>query len=137
MAGRGYNKTIQIGNLVADPERRSTTSTPLTTFRLAVTRVYSGADGRPVEATEFFRVTTWGKMAEAAARYLQKGSKVLVDGRLEVRKYTDKTTGEERQSIEIVCNELVFLGGGRGDAPLGDPGTSVYADSPVDDVLAF
>jgi single-strand DNA-binding protein len=134
MSARGYNKIIEVGNLTADPEFKSTSNgTPFTTFRLAVTRAY-GNNGHTQEDTQFFRVVVWGKQAEAANQYLTKGNKVLVDGRLEIRSYKDPATKEDRQITEIVCNELVFLGGGRGEPRLGEPGSSVQGDeAPRDD----
>lgn len=128
--GRGYNKTVMVGNLTADPESKQTgNGTTLTTFRLAVTRAYSDPkSGGTQEDTQFFRCITWGKMAENAKRYLGRGHKVLVDGRLEIREYTDQTTKEKGHITQIVCNELVFLGGGCGEPRLGEPGSSLRGD---------
>jgi single-strand DNA-binding protein len=130
MSARGYNKCIELGNLTADPELKHTsTGTAFATFRIAVTRTYAN-NGHTQEDTQFLRIVVWGKQAEAAHSYLVKGNKVLVDGRLEIRSYKDPTTNEDRQITEIVCNELVFLGGGRGEPRLGEPGSSVQGDEP-------
>ena len=133
MSARGYNKCILVGNLTADPELRTTgTSTPFTIFRLAVTRAYS-SNGQPQDDTQYFRVIIWGKAAEAARMYLAKGNRVLVEGRLENRKYTDPATQQEYRFTEIVCGELVFLGGGPGETGWADPGSNLpVAEPPLD-----
>src|SRR5436305_679762 len=138
MSARGYNKVIQIGNLTADPELKYTSNgTAFTIFRIAVTRAYSN-NGQTQDDTQYFRVIVWGKTAEAARSYLVKGNKVLVDGRLENRKYPDPATQHERQGTEVVCTELVFLGGGRGEPRLGDPGSSLPGDElPPDAEVPF
>jgi single-strand DNA-binding protein len=138
MSSRGFNKAIMIGNLTADPDLRHTANgTAFTTFRVAVTRGY-GNNGHSQEDTQFFNVVVWGKQAEAANSYLAKGNRVLVDGRLEIRQYKDAATTQDRQITEIICNELVFLGGGRGEPRLGEPGSSVQGDDPPpDEILPF
>jgi single-strand DNA-binding protein len=89
---RGYNKRVLVGNLTADPELRTTgTGTPFTIFRIAVTRAYS-TGGQTPDDTQYFRAILWGKTAEAAHTYLVKGNRVLVEGRLENRKYPDPAT---------------------------------------------
>jgi single-strand DNA-binding protein len=78
-----YHKLTIVGNLGRDPEMRFTPSgQPVTNFSVAANRRYTGADGQVVNETAWFRVSIWGKQAEACSKYLRKGSKVLVEGTL-------------------------------------------------------
>ena len=78
-----YHKIIIAGNLGAEPEMRYTPNgQAVTNFSLAANRQYTGANGEPVKETIWFRVSVWGKQAEACAKYIKRGSKVLVEGRL-------------------------------------------------------
>jgi len=81
------------------------------------------------DSTEWFRVTVFGKQAENAAQYLQKGRSVLVEGRLKTEKYKDKD-GNEKTSVELVANSVVFVGGGGDSKPAG----KAAAGAPPDDV---
>jgi len=111
------NKVILIGNLGRDPEIRYTQSgRAVGTLRIATTFVSSGADGQKNEKTEWHSVVLWGKDAENAEKYLQKGKQVYIEGRLQTREYNDKE-GIKRYSTEIVCERMQFLGGaGQGGA---------------------
>lgn len=85
-----YQKLTIVGYLGRDPEMRYTPSgQSVTNFNVATNRVYTSTDGQRVKETAWFRVTTWGKQAENCNNYLRKGSKVLVEGRLNV----DPATG--------------------------------------------
>ncbi len=104
--GRGYQKTILCGNLGADPELRYTQSgKAVCNLRVAVT-----TGGRDRERTEWFRVVAWEQLAELCDRYLQKGSRVFVEGALQSRTWTDRQ-GVERTSLELHARECLFLGG--------------------------
>ena len=109
----GVNKIILVGNLGRDPEiRYAQSGMAVCKLSIAVTeRVKDGDSWK--DATEWFRVTLFSKMAENAAQYLQKGRQVYVDGRLKSSKYQDKE-GIERTSIEVIANSLQFLGSGPG-----------------------
>ena len=86
---RGLNKIQIIGNLGRDPEMRYTPNgVATTTFSVAVNRGRRGKDGQVVEETEWFHIITWNKLAETADQYLTKGTRVFIEGRLQVRKYT-------------------------------------------------
>jgi len=77
------NKTMLIGNLGKDPELNVTSDgPPVTKFSLAVNRRYKGSNGEQKEETEWFNIVTWRSLAEICERYLHKGSKVYVEGRL-------------------------------------------------------
>ena len=118
----GINKVILVGNLGKDPEvRYAQSGLAICKLRLAVTeRVKDGADGWK-DATEWFTVTLFGKTAENAGQYLQKGRQVYVEGRLKSDKYKDKE-GVERTSIEVIANTLQYLGQGGGAGAGGGGG---------------
>ena len=105
------NKIMLIGNLGRDPEMNVTgDGTPFTRFSIAVNRRTRNAKGERQEETEWFNVVAWRSLAETCNTYLQKGSKVYLEGRLTQRKYTDKN-GVERTTVEVVANDVEFLGG--------------------------
>lgn len=116
------NKVILIGNLGADPELRYTQSgTAVASFRVATTERWKGQDGQMQEQTEWHSCNAWGKLAEICGKYLQRGSKVYVEGSINTRKWQDKS-GNDRYSTEIKVREMKMLdskgsGGGRGDGP--------------------
>jgi len=76
---------------------------------LATSEKYTDKSGNKVEKTEFHNITLYRKLAEIAAQYLQKGSLVYLEGKIQSRKYTGKD-GIERTAYEIVCNEMKMLG---------------------------
>lgn len=105
------NKVILIGNLGADPELRYTQSgTPVASFRVATTERWKGQDGQMQEQTEWHSCNAWGKLAEICGKYLQKGSKVYVEGSINTRKWQDKS-GNDRYSTEIKVKEMKMLDG--------------------------
>ncbi len=114
-----YNRIILIGHLANDPEMRATpTGTRVTTFRLA-TNTYQGVDetGARRETTDFHTVVLFGKQAETAATYLQKGRLVHVDGRLHHRSWEGQD-GQKRYTSEVVAEAFLMLGA-RPDAASG------------------
>ena len=99
------NKIIINGNLTKQPEMRYTTNEKaVTTFDIAVNEGFGDK-----KQTQFFKIVVWGKIAENCANYLDKGSKVLVSGRLSNRSY-DAKDGTKKYITEIVANEVEFLG---------------------------
>lgn len=109
----GVNKVILVGNLGKDPEVRYVQSgNAVCTLRLAVTERRKEGDGWK-DHTEWMDVVTFGKTAENAGQYLQKGRQVYVEGRLQTRQYKDKE-GQDRWRTEVVANQVLFLGGGAG-----------------------
>jgi single-strand DNA-binding protein len=103
------NKIMLIGNLGKDPELQVTAEgTPFTRFSLAVNRSYTSASGEKVEETEWFNIVAWRQLAEICERYLHKGSKVYLEGRLSQRKYTDRE-GVARTSVEVIASEMEML----------------------------
>lgn len=112
-----FNKVVLLGNLTADPEMRTTTSGQnVTSFSLAVNRVYNNAQGERQEETSFINCTAWGRTAETIAKYVSKGRQLLVSGRLQQRTWQDKDTGKNRSAIDVVVEEFSFVNdGSRGD----------------------
>jgi single-strand DNA-binding protein len=103
------NKIMLIGNLGRDPELQVTSDgTPFTRFSLAVSRNYTTKSGEKREETEWFNIVAWRQLAETCERYLHKGSKVYVEGRVTQRKYTDKS-GLERTSVDVTLTDMEML----------------------------
>jgi len=125
------NKIMLIGNLGKDPDFQVTSEgTPVTKFSLAVSRTYS-VRGERKEETEWFNIVAWSKLAEICEKYLHKGSKVYIEGRVSQRKYTDKD-GIQRSAMDIVASDMQMLdskasSGGSGNYNQG--GSPSYASS--------
>jgi single-strand DNA-binding protein len=113
------NRVFLIGNLTRAPELRYTPSgTAVSDLRLAVNRSYTTQGGDRREETCFLTVVVWGKQAESSAQYLDKGSPVLVEGRLQTRDWETKD-GQKRNVVEVVAERLQFLGRARSGAAVG------------------
>ena len=105
------NKVILLGNLAMDPEVKATPKgTYVANIRLA-THTYNGKDdgGKAKEETEFHRLVAFGKLAEFAGQYLQKGRAVYAEGRLRTSSWED-AAGQKRFRTEVVLDELKFVG---------------------------
>jgi len=123
-----FNKVILIGRLTRDPELRHTPQgIPVVTLTVAVDRPFTSKDGQ--RETDFIDVVVWQKLAETVARLLSKGRLVMVEGRLQVRSYTDKE-GQKRRVYEVVAENVRFL-----DKPktAGTAPTSLPEDFPAVD----
>ncbi|MBS3902912.1 MAG: single-stranded DNA-binding protein [Anaplasmataceae bacterium] len=102
------NKVYIIGRLTADPQLRSTPQgQSVATFSIATTRFWTDPSGAKKEQTEFHNVVVWGRQAEVASQFLNKGSVALVEGRLTTRSWQDKQ-GMDRKTTEIICERLQF-----------------------------
>jgi single-strand DNA-binding protein len=121
---RGINKVILIGNLGADPDvRYSASQKPVVNLRLATSEGWRDREsGEMQERTEWHRVVLFGRLAEVGEKYLRKGSKVYVEGRLQTRKWQTQE-GQDRYSTEIVANDLQMLDSRGGTASLESGGT--------------
>lgn len=110
------NKVMIIGNLVADPDVRTTPrGTPVTELRVAVSRQFAGPnEGERREETAFLDVTCWSRTAEIAGQYLSKGRPVFIEGRLQQDSWEDKQTGQKRSRIRIIAENLQLLGSREG-----------------------
>lgn len=101
------NKVFLQGRLVADPELRHTQQgTPVASYRLAVDRGYKSKDSN-AQNTDFVNIVSWRNTAEFVSRYFTKGRMMLVEGRLQVRSYTDKD-GNRRVAAEVVTDNVHF-----------------------------
>lgn len=101
------NKVILIGRLTADPELRYTSSNlPVASFSLAVNRSFTSQSGE--READFINIVVWNKQAENCKNYLNKGSQVAIDGRIQVSKYQDQS-GQNRYRTEVVANNVQFL----------------------------
>jgi single-strand DNA-binding protein len=135
-----YHTIIIVGNLGKDPEMRYTPSgQAVTSFNVATNRQYTGSDGNMVKETIWFRISVWGKQAEACSQYLKKGRSVLIEGRL----VPDASTGGPRvwtrqdgtagASFEVSATQVKFLGGARDGEGGGYSGESISMPGGADD----
>ena len=122
------NKIMLIGNLGRDPELQVTSDgTPVTKFSLAVNRYSKSSTGERREETEWFNIVAWRQLAEICERYLHKGSKVYIEGRLTQRKYTDRE-GVQRTAVDVIANDMQML-----DSKPASSGTEAYSAASTGD----
>jgi single-strand DNA-binding protein len=120
------NKVILVGNCGRDPEvRYAPSGAAIANVSIATSSKRKDKNtGESIEETQWHRVTFYDRLAEIAGEYLKKGRSVYIEGRLKYGKYTDKD-GVERNTVDIVANEMQLLGGrdggggGMGDAEMG------------------
>ena len=125
------NKIMLIGNVGTDPEMRFTPSgNPVTSFRLATSRIYTASDGERKQETEWFTVVAWKKQAESCNQFLTKGQRVYVEGSLRTRAWEGRD-GQKRVTAEVVANRVIFLDK-QALAPL--PGEEVPAEAGEEEV---
>lgn len=124
---KGYSHVVVLGNLTRDPEVRATqTGTSVTSFGIAVNRTYRNANGQDVDEVSFFDCSAWGRAGETIAKWLHRGSAVLLSGRLRQHSWDDEKTGQKRSSVEIVVDDFNFVGGGRDENGGGNYGGGNY-----------
>jgi len=110
MAG-SLNKVILVGHLGQDPKISYTQSgQPVANLRMATSERFKDKQGQWTDRTEWHSVVAWGKDAEFCSNYLAKGALIMVEGRLQTRKWQDKD-GQDRYSTEVVANRVQSLGG--------------------------
>jgi single-strand DNA-binding protein len=121
----GFNKVILLGNLTRNPELRYTPNgTPVASLGLAVSRRYKQGDELKEEVC-FVDIVVFGKQAEHCGQYLSKGSGIIVDGRLQQRRW-ETEDGQKRSKHEVVAQTVTFMpkrqdsGGGGIEAPAHD-----------------
>jgi single-strand DNA-binding protein len=133
-----------MGNLTRPPELRYTPSgAAVADMRLAVSRNYTTQSGEKRDETAFLTVIAWGKTAENCSEYLDKGSQILVEGRIQTRDWEGKD-GQKRSATEIVAERVQFIsrltGGGGGGAPAAVSAPQGFPDEVpggVDDDVPF
>ena len=104
------NKVNLIGNLGANPDVKIFDSgKKMVRLSLATSENYKNIKGEKVAETQWHNLVAWGKTADIAEKYLQKGSELAIEGKLSYRSYEDKN-GEKKYITEIVINELMMLG---------------------------
>jgi len=103
------NKVMLIGNLTQDPEVRTIPSGhTVATFGLATNRVWNDQQGQKQEKVEFHNIVIWRRLAEICGQYLQKGSKIYIEGRLETRNWVGQD-GVKRYKTEIIAENMIML----------------------------
>jgi len=103
------NTVMLIGNLGTEPEMRYVPSgSPVTSFRLAVSRRFTTGEGERSQETEWFNVVTWNRTAENCNQMLTKGQQVYVEGRLRTRSWEGQD-GQRRFRTEVIANRVLFL----------------------------
>ena len=141
------NRVVLVGNLTRDPELRHTGGgTPVCSLRIAVnSRRKDPATGEWADKPNYFDVSVFGNQAESCNQYLAKGRPVAIDGRLEWREW-EAQDGTKRQAVEIVADNVQFLGGrdsssGEGNqfvpASVSSGSDADFAGSPADDDIPF
>ena len=134
---RSLNKIMLIGNVGNDPDVRTTSSgTPIANMSLATTRKWKDGSGEQREKTEWQRLTVWGKLVDVVERYVKKGDRLYVEGRIE---YSEtESDGQKKYWTNVNVFEMVMLGstgaedqggGGRGGGFQSD--SSPAADPPI------
>ena len=109
----GLNRVMLLGNLGADPELRVTAGgQSVLKLRLATTESYLDKNGTRQERTDWHSVTVWGKRGEALAKFLTKGTSIFVEGRIQTGSY--EKNGEKRYRTDIIANNILLTGRGRG-----------------------
>lgn len=113
------NKVILMGRLTAEPELRHTQSgTAVASFRIAVERDFKDKETGE-KKSDFINIVAWRSTAELVSRYFTKGRMAIVDGKLQVREYTDKD-GNRRYAVEVVANSVYFVDSRKDSAGDGD-----------------
>jgi single-strand DNA-binding protein len=117
---QGLNKITLIGNLGADPDLRSTKEgRAVLNFRIATTETYQTKEGEKRENTQWHTCVLWGPRGEALSKYLHKGSRIFVEGRMEYRQYEDKD-GNKRTAAEVNVLDVLLLDGAKQE-PASEP----------------
>lgn len=131
---KGINKVILIGHLGQDPEVKFMPSgSAVANLSLATTESWKDKDtGEKQEKTEWHRITMYARLAEIAGEYLKKGAQIYIEGRLQTRKWQDKS-GQDKYTTEIVANNMQMLGGKSGAESLPSSAPSSSASPPAKD----
>lgn len=129
------NKVILIGHLGKDPEtRHMKNGDAVTNITLATSETWKDKNGEKQEKTEWHRIIFYRKLAEIAGQYLQKGSNIYLEGRLDTKKYTDKN-GIEKYVTYIIASDFKMLDKKQSDSQPKQQGKSVTGFEDIDDDL--
>lgn len=139
---QSLNKVQLIGNLGLEPEiRYFDNGDALARIRIATSETYNRKDGERVDLTEWHTVNFRKGLAEVVAKYLHKGDKVYIEGRLRTRSWQDQATKETRYATEVQADNMIMLGGGnREQAPNSNhqnPESTPSAHTETEDDLPF
>lgn len=136
----GVNKVILVGNLGKDPEvRHLEGGVSVANFSLATSESYRDKNGQRVEQTEWHNIVVWRGLADVAEKYLRKGSKIYLEGKLKTRSWDDKD-GNKRYSTDIVAETFTMLDTRKEDGNNSAPAVAeqpVSALAPAEDDLPF
>jgi single-strand DNA-binding protein len=125
---RSFNQVTLMGNLTRDPDLRQIPSgQSVCSFSLALNRSYKGSDGNWQEATDYVDVVAWGPLGERVAQYVTKGRPVLVSGRLQSQSW--EKDGQKRTKLEVVAQDVTFLGSRDGGGGGSDNGGANYGSA--------
>jgi single-strand DNA-binding protein len=123
------NRIMLIGNVGTDPEMHFTANgNPVTSFRVATSRVYTTSEGERRQETEWFTIVAWKKQAESCNQFLTKGQRVYVEGSLRTRSWEGRD-GQKRVTAEVIANRVLFLDR-QAAAPL--PGEEIPVEAPAE-----
>ena len=137
-----FHTIIIAGNLGRDPEMRYLPNgTPVTNFSVASSRRWTGQGGQQQEETVWFRISVFGKQAEACNQYLSKGRQVLIEGRLRpdengAPRIWTGNDGQARASFEVTAQTVRFLGSRR-DEPTAPGADAPMYEPPPDEEIPF
>jgi single-strand DNA-binding protein len=145
VAYSSINRVILVGRLTRDPELRALSSgMAVCDLRVACNSIRKGQEGDYEEKPNFFSVNVYGAHAEAVGRYMAKGKRLAIDGRLEWREW-DTAEGEHREAVQVVAERVEFLDGpdredgaeAAGGADMAGPGDLAAAGASLDGDLVF
>ncbi|HEY0308143.1 MAG TPA: single-stranded DNA-binding protein [Acidobacteriaceae bacterium] len=112
---KGTNKAFLLGHVGKDPEIRSTASgMTVASFSLATTDRQKDSQGNWGDRTEWHNLVAFGRRAEVIRDYVQKGTQLFIEGKIQTRSWNDKETGAKKYRTEILVDELTLLGGSQG-----------------------
>jgi single-strand DNA-binding protein len=127
-----FNKVILAGNLTRDPELRYTPKgTAVAKIGLAVSRTWTGEDGQKKEEVSFIDIEAWGRQGEVIAQYMKKGRPLLVEGRLKLDSWEDKTTKQKVSKLKVVLESFSFIDSKPSDGSGGAPVPSRPSSTPA------
>ncbi len=124
------NKAMLIGNVTRDPEIRNTPAgQSVASFSVATNFIWTDQSGQQQKKTEFHNIVAWRKLAEVCAKYLRKGSKVYVEGRLQTTDWTGQD-GVKRYRTEIILENMIMLDNRPANSPFGGQNANGGNDAP-------